>query len=173
MLDWREQQQSAHLSGINAACRVAFQELRCDSPNEKWGVSEKTQLPLSQSEQFCELVHRGQGRTDRNCFSWEMWLHVFPLLPYRQADFCQVFAFPDENYVQSFPNLPKAFCLFHFHSIVRKDKRTDGRDRWDDNNRFEACNIVHWAEDPNPTLSFHAFLFNIMLHGPSHTKGNV
>lgn len=122
MLDWREQQQSAHLSGVNAACRVAFQQLRCDSPNEKWGVSEKTQLPPGQSGQFCELAHRGQGRTERNCFSWEMWLHVFPHLPYRQADFCRVLAFPAENSVRSFPNLRKAFCLFHFHWIARRIK---------------------------------------------------
>lgn len=37
-----------------------------------------------------------------------------------------------------FNHLLKVVCLFQFRWIVKTDNRTDGRDRWDDNNRFEA-----------------------------------
>lgn len=159
MLDWRAQQQSVHLPGGNATCRAAFQQLGSDSsPNEKWGVSEKTQLPLSQSEQTCELAHRGQRRTRRNDFPFKNVLNLSEVHLSHQTAPCQKIAFPEEEHILSFQNLLKVFCLPRFQYFV-KDKTTDGRDRWDDNNGSEAMkwmnNMQHSILSSHKTQSQH------------------
>lgn len=121
------------------------------------GSVKKTQLPLSQSEQTCELAHRGQRRTLRNDCPLKIVLPLSEVHLSHQTEPCQKITFPEEEHIPSYQNLLKVFCLPQFQYFV-KDKMTDGRDRWDDNNGSKAMkwinNMQHSILSSHKTQSF-------------------